>query len=74
MIGLALAEEFTYEILYSNTDTQHALDPTIALQLVRKHRDKHTGTSHSHLQYHLRAIHHYDVSWEQIIQIVKQLF
>ena len=43
MKGLAQAEEFTYEILYSNTDTQHALDPTIALQLVRKHRDKHTG-------------------------------
>ena len=41
--ALAVAEEFTYEIVYADQDSERNLDSAIALQLVRQQRDKQTG-------------------------------
>ena len=42
-LALALAEEFSYELVYDGEDMRRSLDTTVALQLVRQHRDKHSG-------------------------------
>ncbi len=43
LTDLALAEEFTYELVYKDVDTEAVLAPTVALNLIRKHRNKYTG-------------------------------
>ncbi len=41
--GIALAEEFTFELVYGDTDSEKNLETSVALSLVRQQRDKHTG-------------------------------
>lgn len=40
---MAKAEEFSYEMVYDNDDSERLLKSAVALKLIRQHRDKHTG-------------------------------
>jgi hypothetical protein len=41
--ALAVAEEFTYELAYKDSDTKENLQNSVALKLVRQHRDTASG-------------------------------
>ncbi len=41
--ALAVAEEFTYEVIYGGDNSRKDLESAIALQLVRKQRDRASG-------------------------------
>ena len=42
-LALATAEEFTYELTYKDADSQENLKQSVALNLVRQHRDVSSG-------------------------------
>lgn len=43
LTAIAMAEEFSYELVFGDEDTEKNIEPAVALSLVRQHRDKNTG-------------------------------